>query len=288
MPLIITCAVLLAVGVVVTVVWWPERFAAPPTPFTRPTGSDESEPGRVRHLDGLRLYAWWAAVFMVIGTATGILITGAGGRLTMRLLAMTSPEATGRFTEASASVGEISLEGTFTFLLFGALPFSFASAALYLLVVPWLPSGALGGVLLGAVMFVTVSPFVDPLRADNIDFLIVGPGWLAIIAFALLSLLQGAALAAIAGRLSRSLHLMTRRNWPQTVAPLLLSIVLFPIGAVLALGGLITFALPRLLPWFLDIRASRTGVVVGRVLLALAVVAALPAFVGAVVSIWGR
>jgi len=81
---------------------------------------------------------------------------------------------------------------------------------------------------------------------------------------------------------------MTRRNWPQTVAPLLLSIVLFPIGAVLALGGLITFALPRLLPWFLDIRASRTGVVVGRVLLALAVVAALPAFVGAVVSIWGR
>ena len=288
MPLIITCAVLLAMGVVVTIIWWRERFVAPLTPFTRPSGSDGSNSGSLRHVDGLRLYAWWAAVFMVIGTATGILITGAGGRLTMRLLAMTSPEATGRLTEASASVGEISLEGTFTLLLFGALPFSFASAALYLLVVPWLPSGALGGVLLGAVMFVTVSPFVDPLRADNIDFLIVGPGWLAIIAFALLSLLQGAALAAIAGRLSRSLHLMTRRNWPQTVAPLLLSIVLFPIGAVLALGGLTTFALPRLLPWFLDIRASRTGVVVGRVMLALAVVAALPAFVGAVVSIWGR
>jgi len=46
--------------------------------------------------------------------------------------------------------------------------------------------------------------------------------------------------------------------------------------------------LPRLLPWFLDMRASRAGVIVGRVLLTLAVVAALPAFVGAVVSIWGR
>ena len=82
----------------------------------------------MRHLDGLRLYAWWAAVFMVIGTATGILITGAGGRLIMRLLAMTSPEATGRLTEGQAAVGEISLEGTLAFTLFGALPFAFASA----------------------------------------------------------------------------------------------------------------------------------------------------------------
>jgi len=288
MPLIITCAVLLAMGVVVTIIWWRERFVAPLTPFTRPSGSDGSNSGSLRHVDGLRLYAWWAAVFMVIGTATGILITGAGGRLIMRLLAMTSPEATGRLTEGQAAVGEISLEGTLAFTLFGALPFAFASAALYLLVVPWLPRGAPGGLLLGAVMFITVSPFVDPLRAENFDFDIVGPGWLAVVAFALLALLQGAALSAIAGRLSRSLPLMTRRNWPQTVVPLLLAVVLFPIGAVLAVGALVTFALPRLLPWFLDVRASRTGVVVGRVLLAVAVVAALPAFAGAVVSIWGR
>ena len=50
--------------------------------------------------------------------------------------------------------------------------------------------------------------------------------------------------------------------------PLLLAVVLVPIGAVLAVGALVTFALPRLLPWFLDIRASRAGVIVGRVLLA--------------------
>ena len=198
MPLIIACAVLLAVGVVVTIVWWRERFTASPTPSTRQPGSDESAPGRVRHLDGLRLYAWWAAVFMVIGTATGILITGAGGRLIMRLLAMTSPDATGRLTEGQAAVGEISLEGTLAFTLFGALPFAFASALLYLLVVAWLPKGALGGLVLGAVMFITVSPFIDPLRAENFDFDLVGPGWLAVVAFALLSLLQGAALAAIA------------------------------------------------------------------------------------------
>ncbi len=142
MPLIITCAVLLAVGVVVTIVWWRERFTAPPTPFTRPPGSDDSEPGRVRHVDGLRLYAWWAAVFMVIGTATGILITGAGGRLIMRLLAMTSPEATGRLTEGQAAVGEISLEGTLAFACSVRCRSRSRRLLLYLLVVPWLPRGA--------------------------------------------------------------------------------------------------------------------------------------------------
>ena len=108
------------------------------------------------------------------------------------------------------------------------------------------------------------------------------------LAFAVLALLQGAALAAFAGRLSRSLPLMTRRNWPQTLLPLLLAVVLVPLGAVLAVGALVTFALPAPPAVVPRIRASRAGVIVGRVLLALAVLAALPAFVGAVMSIWGR
>ena len=81
---------------------------------------------------------------------------------------------------------------------------------------------------------------------------------------------------------------MSRRNWPETVLPLLLAVALFPLGAVIAVGALVTFALPRLLPWFLALRASRAGVITGRVLLALAVLAALPAFAASVVSIWGR
>jgi hypothetical protein len=72
------------------------------------------------------------------------------------------------------------------------------------------------------------------------------------------------------------------------VLPLLLGVVLWPLGAILAAGALVSFALPRLLPWFLAVRASRVGVIVGRVLLVLAVVAALPAFAASVVSIWGR
>ena len=60
----------------------------------------------------------------------------------MRGFAATSARGrTGRTTEAQATVGEITLQGTLAFLVFGALPFAFASAALYLLVEPWLPRG---------------------------------------------------------------------------------------------------------------------------------------------------
>ncbi|SFS13187.1 hypothetical protein SAMN04487846_2626 [Microbacterium sp. cf046] len=280
MPLIIVCVVLLALAMTAVVLWGGERLVAPESPA--------SASGGRRHLEGLRYYLWWATVFVVIGTATGVFVTGAGGRLVMRLLAVTSPDATGRLTEAQAIVGDITPMGTLAYLIFGALPFAFASAALYLLVAPWLPRGRLGGPTFGVVLLVTVSPFIDPLRVDNIDFDRVGPGWLSVLLFSALAVLQGAALAALAARLSRSLPLMSRRNWPATGALLLPAVVLFPIGVVVAFGALVTAVFPRLLPWFLALVGFRGGVIVGRVLLIVAVLAALPAFVVAVVSIWNR
>ncbi|MFE6255645.1 hypothetical protein [Agromyces sp. NPDC057865] len=292
MLVVIVSGALLALAVVLCVVWSRERLVEPalPGPASDAAGSASAPtaPRLRRHLDGLRLYAWWVSMFLVAATASTLLVTGAGGRLAMRLLALTSPEATGRLTEASATVGEITFEGTLGFLVFGALPFAFASTALYLLVAPWLPPGRLAGPTFGLAVFVIVSPFIDPLRSDNVDFDIVGPGWLSVLVFAALAVVQGAFLAAFAGRLSRSLPLMTRANWADTVLPLVLGVVLWPLGAILAVGALVTFSLPRLLPWFLGVRASRAGVIVGRVLLVLGVVAALPAFAASVVSIWGR
>ena len=286
MLLVIVSGALLAVAVAMCVVWGREPLVEPEIPRS-PNSAPGPTVSRVsRHLDGLRLYAWWASMLLVVGTVSCLLVTGAGGRLAMRLLAVTSPEATGRLTEAQATVGEITFEGTIGYLVFGALPFAFASTALYLLVAPWLPRGRLAGPTFGLAVFIVVAPFIDPLRADNVDFDIVGPGWLSVLVFAALAVLQGAFLSAFSGRLSRSLPLMTRTNWPDTVLPLLLAVVLFPLGAVLAVGALVTFVLPRLLPSFLAVRASRVGVIVGRILPALAVLAALPAFVGAVVSIW--
>jgi hypothetical protein len=287
MLLMIVAGTLLAAAVVLVILWGRERLVAPENPFLTAPGSAHSGSPHA-HLDGLRFYIWWASVFTVTGTATGVLVTGAGGRLAMRLLAVTSPDARGRQTEAQALVGFITLEGTLGYVVFGALPFAFASAALYLLVAPWLPSGRLAGPTFGGILLITVSPFIDPLRPDNIDFDKVGPGWLSVLLFAALAVLQGALLAAIAGRLSRSLPQMTRRNWPATGAALLPAVVLFPVGIVLAVGALAALAVPRLLPWFLALRASRRGVLTGRALLAVAVLAALPAFVVAVISIWRR
>jgi hypothetical protein len=288
MLLVIACGALLAVAVALCIVWGREPLVEPEIARSPASAAAPTAFRLNRHLDGLRLYSWWASMLLVVGTVSGLLVTGAGGRLAMRLLALTSPAATGRLTEAQATVGRITFEGTLGYLVFGALPFAFASTALYLLAAPWLPRGRLAGPTFGVAAFVMVAPFIDPLRADNIDFDIVGPGWLSVLVFAALAVVQGAFLAAFAGRLSRSLPLMTRANWPDTVLPLLLAVVLFPLGAILAVGALVTFAVPRLLPWFLAVRASRAGVITGRVLLALAVIAALPAFTGAVVSIWGR
>ncbi|WP_026374427.1 hypothetical protein [Agrococcus lahaulensis] len=64
--------------------------------------------------------------------------------------------------------------------------------------------------------------------------------------------------------------------------------MLLPIGIVLALGALVVAALPRALPALVAARRSRRGVLVGRVLLGAATIAAAPAFIGAVVSIASR
>jgi hypothetical protein len=40
-----------------------------------------------------RLYLWYLALVLICGSAVGILVVGTGGRLAMRLLAATSPDA---------------------------------------------------------------------------------------------------------------------------------------------------------------------------------------------------
>lgn len=286
MVLVSVCCILLAIGVVLAIAWNGERLTPPEPTLPKPAGPSHSTVRR--HLAGLRLYVWWASLFTVIGTTTGALVTGAGGRLAMRLLAIADPDARNQITEAQALIGEVTWEGTLAYLVFGALPSAFASAALYLLIEPWLPQGRLAGPTFGALLLVTVSPFLDPLRADNVDFDILDPGWLSLLVFSALAVLHGALLAALAGRLSRSLPLMSARNLRRTVPPLLPAVVLFPIGLLLAPGLLVTFVFPRLLPGFLALRASRRGVIVGRILLASALVLAAPTFVQAVISIWSK
>jgi hypothetical protein len=145
---------------------------------------------------------------VVAGLIAGVLGAGAGGRLIMRLLALTSPpSADGRITEAQEVVGEITVGGTFALFTFGGAVTGMLAAALYVLLYRWLPSGRARGVAFGALILVGFSWWVEPLRGSNPDFDIVGPGWLAVVSFSALALVEGMLVAALVGRLSRALRM---------------------------------------------------------------------------------
>ena len=63
-----------------------------------------------------------------------------------------------------------------------------------------LPTGRLGGAVLGLVLLVLVGAQIEPLRADNFDFDLVGPDWLSLLAFTVLAVFQGMLTWALAGR----------------------------------------------------------------------------------------
>ncbi|SDR66354.1 hypothetical protein [Agrococcus carbonis] len=283
MLLMAVCAVLLLAGVAAVVAWGGERLLEPAPPI----GAPPSRRAALGH------YGRWLMLLAAAVVGPGVLVAGAGGRLAMRLLAITSHGSRGRRTEGQALIGEITLEGTAAFVVFGAMPLALIAGALFLLVAPWLPQGRLGGLAYGGLLLVLGAPFLDPLRADNLDFDLLGPGWLSVLVLGGLVVLHGAAVAAIAGRVSRALRSPTWRTWLLLAVPIVAAAPLVPLAAIMAalpvvVGALVVLAAPRLLPWFLALRSSPRGTLVGRVVLGVAAAVALPALIWAVVSIVSR
>jgi hypothetical protein len=230
MAVIAVCIALVVVGVVM-VVRWGGHLSKAPTEFSR--GARGSAARALRYV----------GVSLAAGLAAGVLAAGAGGRLVMRLLAATSPEAKGSITEASEIVGRITVDGTLGFFVFVGLPAGFLSGALYALVGPLLPPGRVGGVALGALLLVLAGTRLDPLRADNPDFLIVGPAWLAVITFTALGLFQGMLVTALAARMSRH----------SSLAPPIAHRQQLITASRIALGVIVLAALPSFLGAVADI-----------------------------------
>ena len=143
----------------------------------------------------------YAAVCLGAGLGAGAIAAGAGGRLVMRLLAVTSPGVEGAITEAEATIGEITAAGTLGFVIFVGLPAGALMALLYGLAGPLVRGGRAGGLALGAILLVLVGTN-EPLRSDNFDFNLAGPDWLSVGSFVALALFQGMVAVAIAARLS--------------------------------------------------------------------------------------
>jgi hypothetical protein len=280
MAVVVACVLLVLAGLLTVIRWGGLAVQSPPTPA-----------GTARQLPvGLvvRHYLWYVTVALTAGVTAGILAAAAGGRLVMRLLAVTAgPAAQGQITEANEIVGRISVGGTVGFFLFIGVPFGVAAAAAYLLLRRWLPSRRAGGLALGTLLLLVVGTRIDPLRANNPDFSLVGPAWVAVVAFLALGLFHGMVVAALAGRYSRALPLVASRSRAiAAYAPLLLLIPLFLVIPVIIAAGLVAGVVSQIRP-VVALWHDRRVVTVGRVALAAVGLAALPGFVSALVDILG-
>ena len=293
MVLMVVCSLLLLTGLVLVVAWGGRELQAPAAEeLPAPTGATADAtvalvPFRIRAPRALRRYAWWATVVTVAWAASGILMAGAGGRVVMRVLALTSPDAVGRLTEAQAHVGDITAGGTLALLVFGALPGAFIAAVLYALIHSWLPRGRLGGAVFGVILLILFATTLDPLRAGNFDFDILGPGWLAALLFSVLVVLHGMLVAAIAGWYSSRLPLHPARPW-LAYSPLLAAVLYIPVGILLAAGAVLVLIGTSILPAASRWWTSRSVTWAGRATLVVLVALAIPGFVVSVVSIVGR
>ena len=283
MWVIVVCIALVLAGLAAVVRWGGLAVEQPPTPAP-PTPADPADPPPVGLV--IRRYLWYLLLALVAGATAGILAAGAGGRLVMRLLAVTAgADAQGQLTEAEEIVGRISVDGTVGFVLFTGLFFGPVSAAGYLLVRRWLPAGLAAGLAYGGLLLVVAGTRVEPLRPGNPDFDLVGPGWVAVAAFATLVVFHGMLVAALAGRLSRALPLLAARPGAVAVhAPLLLVLPAPSVALVLGLVGALVVLVSRI-PRVVAAWHARRLVTLGRVALAVAALVAFPGFASAVVDI---
>jgi hypothetical protein len=237
-----------------------------------------------RYLRGL-------AIAMLAGLGSGVTIAGAGGRLAMRLLAVTGPDASvGRLTEADEVVGRVTVDGTIGVMIFVGLGFGLASSGLYALLRRWLPGRTVlvSGAAFGVLLLLIPALVVDPLRKDNPDFQLVGPGWVALLVFGALAIVHGIVVAAFATRFSAVVppfDTRARRRALLWYAPiLLLALVGFAAVPLIAVG-LIVMGLERTGPTITRALRSPAALVTGRAALAIAAVAALPFFVATAADI---
>ncbi|HJW35290.1 MAG TPA: hypothetical protein VJ769_01525, partial [Actinomycetes bacterium] len=162
MAVIVVCIVVVLAGLV-AVVRWGGLTVEPPH---APAAAEAAAPGEPPPVEQVvRRYLWDVNLAMAAGIGAGVVAAGAGGRLVMRLLAVTAgDDAQGRVTEADQVVGQITAGGTVGFIVFTALFFGAATGGGYLLVRRWLPAGRAGGLAYGALLLVLAGTRLEPLR----------------------------------------------------------------------------------------------------------------------------
>lgn len=147
------------------------------------------------------------AVVGYSGLITGVLVGGLGSRIFMRIAGATGrPSAQGAGTEAGFTVGEITLDGSLSLVIFVGIFAGILAALLYAVFRPWLAwAGRLRGVVFGAVLFGIASASSDVMNPDNVDFLILGNRLLNVLMIGGLFLVFGVVMEEVYRLLDRKL-----------------------------------------------------------------------------------
>jgi hypothetical protein len=278
MGVVAVCAVMLLAGLYPAWRWSGRQFVPPPLD------------AELTATEVARRFTWYAAVVLTAGVLAGLSIAGAGGRLAMRLLAVTSGDAAqGKITEADQVVGRITLDGSLGFILFTGIVGGSLGAMLYLVARRFLPAGRAGAITFGVWLLVVLGMTVDPLRRNNPDFDLVGPGWLAVVTFGALLIAFGFTVVGLAARLSAWLPLFA---WNRAVllrylAPGAVAAFAFSVTAAFVLVGAVVVLSTRWQVLPAIVRSPR-WVVGGRVVGSAIFLVALPNAVMSVGEIVGN
>lgn len=195
--------------------------------------------------DPLRSIAETVRVIVAAGVPYGVIVAGAGSRLAMMALRLSSPDRViGVKSDDDFVIGKFTLAGSYNLLLLGAI-FGIIGAAAYLLVAPWLIGPIwFRRVTVGLACAAVVGSML--VHADGIDFTQLKPKWFAIGLFVTLPALFGTfiGVAVDAVRSPDSWTANGRRRWlipivaiacfPPTVLPVI--IVAAVAAMVIAIG----------------------------------------------------
>ena len=183
----------------------------------------------------------------VAGGAAGVLVGGIGTRIAMRIAAMTARDgAQGLTTEAGATIGRITFEGTAFLVVAVGIGAALVGTAFYLATLPWLPrrltlrATAFG--CLELVVFGTV--LLDPA---NPDFTILGRPLLDVFVLGSLVVLHGVAIVMLvepSGRLVSTVARGDRWRARLVAAGTFLAMALTALGAVALVARATGWAAP--------------------------------------------
>ncbi len=179
----------------------------------------------------------------------GILAIGAGGRLMMRVMAVTSTDGVqGLLTEADETVGEVTVSGSLFFILVLGVGSGLAGLAVFAILRRWLPDRSLAagliGVAIGAGLLVRPSGLI---ASDNSDFTLLDPALLAVAMGVGMIILFGSTLGVLVDHLGPR---WPRPGWtPRGIAAVLPFAVLLlspPLLIAASIGVLVGVMAPRL------------------------------------------